>query len=63
MTENARLSVRRSGCRSRYGGILFWLFLAIVALCSALLWGLLMWEFFVKGFENVPATEIDKNHS
>jgi len=34
-----------------YGGLIFASFLFVVGLCAGLLWGLLMWAFFVKGFK------------
>jgi len=37
------------------GGILFSLFLVLVAFFSACLWGLLMWEVFMKGFSHRQA--------
>ena len=44
----------------KYGGILFSLFLVIVAFAGAYLGGLLMWEFYVKGFLGIRGTDNDK---
>jgi hypothetical protein len=34
------------------GGVGFRVFLAVVAYAAGLLWGVLMWEFFVKNFDD-----------
>lgn len=39
------------------GGLLFQLFLVFAAFLGATLWGILMWEFFVKGFLHSPGDE------
>lgn len=45
----------------KYGNIWFSLFLVLVGFFAAFLWGLLMWEFFMKGFLNREARRASKN--